>query len=372
MIYRDFMGLKLSALGLGTMRLPVVGGKGSDIDESLTAEMIAFAMENGINYYDTAYMYHAGNSEKVVGKILSGYPRDSFFLADKFPGFSEEAFSSPARIFEEQLAKCCTDRFDFYLFHSVTEKNIGGYLDPKYGIMDYLREQKKSGRIGHIGFSCHGDIDCLRRFLDAYRGELDFCQLEVNWFDWTYEKAAGSVALLREYGVPLWVMEPLRGGKLARIGEKYVSELNKLRPDETVPAWSFRFQQTIGATVVLSGMSDMEQLRQNIMTFSSDRPLNNAEFKALVDMGEDMQKSNMVPCTGCRYCTTVCPMELDIPKIIDIYNDNCFSGVVSVPQRAWRRFDPEKTPSACIGCRACEGICPQGIEVAGIMEMLKE
>lgn len=371
MVYRDFKGLKLSGLGLGTMRFPTVEGTKDEIDEAGAAAIVDYAMKNGINYYDTAYMYHHGQAELVIGKLLKKYPRDSYYLADKFPGFNEDNCKRVAEIFEDQLRKTGHDRFDFYLFHSVTGKNINWYLDPANGIMDYLLEQKKNGRIGHIGFSCHANFDDFKRFIDAYGEHLEFCQLQVNWFDWTYQDAKKKVELLRERGIGLWVMEPVRGGKLAVIGDSYAARLKAVRPDLTVPAWAFRFIQSIGATMTLSGMSNMQQIEENVATFADWTPLSETELDTLLTIADEMQKYNLAPCTSCRYCTTVCPVEIDIPKVIDIYNENCFAGALGTFKRYTVRLEEGKRPEDCLGCRACEGICPQGIKVADIMDKLK-
>lgn len=203
MIYRDFKGEKLSALGLGTMRMPVVNGKEESIDEAKAREMVDFAMQNGINYYDTAWMYHGGNSERMIGKILADYPRGSFNLATKFPGNIRENIGRVEEIFEEQLRKCRVGYFDFYLFHNVCEINVDNYMDPQYGVMEYLLKQKKEGRIRHLGFSTHGRVDVMRRFMDAYGNELEFCQIQLNYLDYKFQHAKEKVELIRQYGLPL-------------------------------------------------------------------------------------------------------------------------------------------------------------------------
>ena len=170
------------------MRLPVMDGKDGEIDRDAAREMFDCAMAGGINYYDTAWGYHNGNSELVTGENLSRYPRDSYYLATKFPGYDLANMPKVKEIFEEQLKKCQVDHFDFYLFHNVCEMNIDAYLDPKYGIYDYLMEQKKNGRIRHLGFSAHGDLPCLTRFLDAYGEHMEFCQLQINYLDWDTER----------------------------------------------------------------------------------------------------------------------------------------------------------------------------------------
>ncbi|MBR3361852.1 MAG: aldo/keto reductase, partial [Lachnospiraceae bacterium] len=244
MIYKDFQDLKLSALGMGNMRLPVIDGNDNKIDVDQTRQMIAYCMDHGINYYDTAFGYHGGNSEPVVGELLENYPRESFYLATKFPGYDLSNMPKVKEIFEEQIQKCRVEYFDFYLFHNVCEMNINQYLDPQYGIYDYLIEQKKNGRIKHLGFSTHGSIEVMTRFLEAYGKDMEFCQIELNYFDYLFQDAKGKVELLDKWNIPVWVMEPVRGGQLATLSDEYAKKLKELRPDEEVPAWAFRFLQT--------------------------------------------------------------------------------------------------------------------------------
>ncbi len=369
MIYKNFQDLKLSALGLGMMRLPVTGGNDAQIDEAAAEEMIDYAYKNGVNYFDTAWGYHEGNSELTAGKYLSKYPRESYYLATKFPGYDLSNMPKVREIFEKQLEKCRTEYFDFYLFHNVCEMNIDAYLDDKkYGIYTYLTEQKKNGRIRHLGFSAHGSYDVIRRFLEAYGKDMEFCQLQINYLDWSFQEAEKKVALLSEYGIPVWVMEPLRGGKLASLEKEDEEKLKALRPDETIPAWAFRFLQSLpSVTVTLSGMSDLEQLKENIRTFSEERPLNTAEMDALLGIAEQMVKKIALPCTACRYCTAHCPKGLDIPGLLALYNEHCFTGGGFIAPMALMAVPDDKLPSACIGCRSCEKVCPQQIKISEAM-----
>ncbi len=359
MIYKDFQDLKLSALGMGCMRLPTVDGQDANIDEAAAAAMVEYARSQGINYFDTAYMYHGGNSETVMGKILSKYPRESFYLASKFPGFSRENMMDPARIFEEQLGKCQTEYFDFYLFHNVCERNIDGFLNEKFGIHKYLVEQKKAGRIRHLGFSTHGSLTTIRRFLDAYGEDLEFCQIQLNWLDWNLQNAKEKVALIREYGLPVWVMEPVRGGRLVDLPDGDLEKLNALRPGVTTPEWAFRFLQSVeGVTMILSGMSNQTQLAENIATFRESKPLNETEWNTLMELSQSMMARNAVPCTGCSYCVEKCPMQIPIPDVLKLYNAMNDGGTErpGIPG-----------PAQCIGCGACQMMCPQGINIPGIM-----
>lgn len=368
MIYKSFKDLSLSALGLGCMRLPTVDGDDARIDEAKTAEMVAYAMENGINYYDTAWGYHNGNSELVMGKILSAYPRESFYLATKFPGYDIENMPKVKEIFERQLEKLQVDYFDFYLFHCLSASNIDEYLNPKNGILDYLLEQKKNGRIRHLGFSVHAPLEVMKRFLDAYGEHIEFAQVQLNWLDWSLQDAKAKVELLSSLGIPVWVMEPVRGGRLATLPEKYASRLATLRENTSVPEFAFRFLQSIPeVTVTLSGMSNFEQLRENIEIYKTEKPLDEKEISVLFDIAKDMTTKLSVPCTACRYCTSHCPMELDIPMLLELYNNHKFSGTAYMRPKELEELEENKLPTACIGCRSCEAVCPQQIGVSEVL-----
>ena len=373
MIYRDFQDLKLSALGMGAMRLPVIDGDDSKVDTAAAEEMVAYAMEHGINYYDTAWGYHSGQSELVMGNALKKYPRENYYLATKFPGYDLSNMDKVEEIFEEQLKKCQVEYFDFYLFHNVCEMNIDAYLDEKYGIYEYLIEQKRNGRIRHLGFSAHGSYGVIKRFLDAYGKDMEFCQLQLNYLDWSFQDAKAKVELLKEHDIPVWVMEPLRGGKLASLSEENTKKLREMRPDEETPAWAFRFLQSLPEVkVVLSGMSNMEQLQANIRTYEEDKPLSGEEMKNLLDIADSMLKKKTLPCTACHYCVSHCPQELDIPELLNLYNEHCFTEGGFIAPMALSSYPDDKKPSACIGCRSCEAVCPQQIKISEAMSDFAE
>lgn len=368
MIYRDFQDVKLSALGMGAMRLPVVDGDDSKIDEAAAFAMVDEAMARGVNYYDTAWGYHNGNSELVMGKALARHPREKFYLATKFPGYDLSNMGKVEEIFEKQLEKCQVEYFDFYLFHNVCEMNIDAYLDPKYGTYDYLLAQKKNGRIRHLGFSAHGDYDVMKRFLEAYGKDMEFCQIQLNYLDWDFQDAKRKVELLDQWNIPVWVMEPLRGGKLASLAPEDEAKLKALRPDEGIPAWAFRYLQSISSVVVtLSGMSNMEQMKENIATFETDKPLNETELETLHAIAQGMVKKIVLPCTACHYCTSHCPQGLDIPNLLSLYNEHCFTQGGFIAPMALSAIPADKQPSACIGCRSCEAVCPQDIKISEAM-----
>ena len=367
MVYRSFQDLQLSALGLGAMRLPVLRGDDAAVDFAATAEMVDYAMAHGINYYDTAWGYHGGNSEAALGQALAKYPRDSFYLADKFPGYDLSNMPKVKEIFEAQLARCGVEYFDFYLFHNVCEMNIDAYLDPQHGILDYLLEQKRAGRIRHLGFSAHGSYPVMQRFLDAYGQHMEFCQIQLNYLDWSFQDARAKLELLAAHHLPVWVMEPLRGGRLAKLPEPAAAQLRALRPEERIPAWAFRYLQSVpGVTVVLSGMSDLAQLQENVRTFETDRPLNDREMETLLSIADGML-NGILPCTACHYCVSHCPRGLDIPMLLELYNEHSFTGGGFIAPMALMAVPQEKHPSACVGCQSCEQVCPQQLHISAAM-----
>ena len=367
MIYNNFADIKISSLGYGCMRFPL--DENGKIDKSETKKLIDYAMANGINYYDTAWGYLGGESEIVTGELLSNYPRDSYYLASKFPGYDLNNMSKVEEIFERQLEKCGVEYFDFYLFHNVCELNIDGYLDPKFGIYDYLIKQKKNGRIKHLGFSTHGTYETITRFLDAYGKDMEFCQIQLNWLDWEFQNAKRVVELLDSLSIPVWVMEPVRGGRLTTLVPKYADKLKEVNSARTLANWAFNFVKSIpSVTVTLSGMSTMEQLTENIEIFSKEDILSEKEKDTLIMLGREITKVDALPCTGCKYCTEGCPMGINIPRIVDLYNEYSYSGMGFRINMAISSMDEDKKPSACIGCQACEALCPQNIKISEMMK----
>ncbi|MCI8609325.1 MAG: oxidoreductase [Firmicutes bacterium] len=368
MIYRKFQDLKLSMLGMGTMRLPVKNQNDADIDVEAAKEMVAYAMKQGVNYYDTAWGYHDGNSETVMGEILAEYPRESFYLASKFPGYDLANMPKVKEIFERQLEKCKVDYFDFYLVHNVCEMNIDAYLDESYGIYEYLMEQKRNGRIRHLGFSAHGSYEMMERFLEKYGQGMEFCQLQLNYVDWTLQADKEKMELAEKYHLPIWVMEPMRGGKLASLPEADAAKLAELRPEESVAAWAFRFLQSLPkVTVVLTGASTLEQITENIEIFGESRPLSEAEMEILLSIADGML-DGVLPCTACHYCTSHCPKGLDIPMLLDLYNEHNFTGGGFIAPMALMAVAEDKQPASCIGCKSCEAVCPQQIKIADALK----
>ena len=368
MLYNEACGEKLSRLGFGCMRLPLTADKA--IDQAELERMVDYAIANGVNYFDTAYPYHGGHSEIAIGKALRKHPRDSWFLANKYPGHQIAATYNPAEIFEDQLKKCGVEHFDFYLLHNVYENSYGVYTDPKWGILDYFAEQVRLGRIRHLGFSSHARPDTLEKFLDYAGDRMEFCQIQLNYLDWSLQDAKAKYDLLTARNLPVWVMEPLRGGRLAALSDADTAKLKALRPEESTAAWSFRWLQNLpNVKVVLSGMSAFDQMADNVKTFSGGAAQTAAEAALLEDIADGMKDA--LPCTRCRYCCDGCPMGLDIPMLIHAYNDVKFAQDMTVPMQ-FDALPEDKRPSACLACGACAAVCPQNIDIPGALAELNE
>lgn len=373
MIYKNFQNLQLSALGLGCMRLPVIDGDNSKIDMVKSAEMVAYAIENGINYFDTAWGYHNGNSESAIGELLSKYPRNSYFLASKFPGYDPTTIFRKEEIFVSQLKKLKTDYFDFYLFHNLCDVNFDYYMDEekKYGLFEYLMQKKAEGKIKHLGFSVHANNEMTEKFLDKYGDYMEFCQIQLNWLDYEFQDAKGKLEMLKKRNIPVFVMEPVRGGKLVSLDPKSEGRLRQLRPLATIPEWAFRYIQSFDhVCVTLSGMSNMAQLTQNVKTFCDDLPTTEKENEVLYSIAKEMIK-NTVPCTECKYCVQYCPQQLDIPDLLYRYNELSFARG-GFPVKSLEFIPKDKRPEKCIGCKSCESVCPQKIQISKVLSTFND
>lgn len=363
MIYKSFQDIALSRLGMGNMRLPVQGGKsGAPIDRIRAQEIIDYAMENGINYYDTAYVYHGGESEKFLGEAMKKYPRESYHLATKYLVFANPDYKA---VFEEQLERLQTDYIDFYLIHGISDDIYQSYMEN--GCIEYFLEQKKAGRIRYLGFSAHASVETLTKAADHH--QWDFAQIQLNYFDWKYGSAAKEYKALEERNIPIMVMEPVRGGRLAALSSEAEEMLKAAHPDWSMASWAMRFAKRLPQVqVILSGMSNMEQIRDNIRTFQEPEGLTDADAELLMRACEAFKKQISVPCTSCRYCCDDCPMKIDIPAYLDVYNSYKTDG--SWALKRMDNIESEGKPSDCIGCGACAGRCPQSIRIPEIMSEL--
>lgn len=361
---KAFKDLQLSCLGMGNMRLPLNGPKDTDIDMEKAQAIIDYAMAHGINYYDTAYVYHNGESERFLGKAMAKYPRESFCLATKFNYNANPDYKA---VFEEQLERLNTDYIDFYLLHAIGDGTADKYID--CGCIEYFEEQKKLGRIRYLGFSAHASVETLERV--ASLREWDFAQIQLNYFDWNFSTAKAEYEVLTSHNIPVIVMEPVRGGKLANLTDECNAELKAEQPDWSIASWAFRWLQRLdNVQVVLSGMTTMDQMVDNVATFSEGEALTDAQEEKLFEVVQNFRSQVVIPCTGCRYCTEDCPMGIDIPKMMNIYNGFKVDGPWALA--GLKDVEEGHTPADCIGCGACTGHCPQNIQIPEVMQQLAE
>lgn len=366
MVYKNFKDeIKISRLGMGNMRLPEKNTEnGTVIDYEAAKAIIDQAMKAGVNYFDTAYIYHGGESEVFTGKALKEYPRESYYVADKFNYQANPDYKAQ---FAEQLNRLQLDYIDFYLIHGVQDYFVDDAI--KCGCIDYFNQMKAEGKIRYFGFSFHGTPDALRKILAA--NTWDFVQIQLNYYDWLYEDAKTIYEILDKAGIPIMVMEPVHGGMLADLGTNANKILKEAAPSRSIASWAMRWVKSIPRVqVILSGMSNVEQLQDNVMTIS-ETPDVTAEEQALIEKACAIVRTNTaVPCTKCRYCVPNCPMELDIPYLLSQYNDAKLGG-------NWRLGNlstvvGDKLPSACVACGACAEHCPQSFDIPKYMAELAE
>ena len=406
-------GDKVSLLGYGMMRLPVEAGGSarenpdSSIDQEMVNKQVDYALEHGINYFDTSPAYCKGLSERATGIALARHPRNSYYIATKLSNFAQDTWTTEASqsMFENSLKELQTDYIDYLLLHSIggenkdlnsTELFNARFIDN--GILDWLVEQKKAGRIRNLGFSYHGDVkifDMLLQWHDEGKYHWDFVQIQMNYVDWNYAKrinerntnASYLYNELHRRGIPVVIMEPILGGRLANQPDFIVKQMKEREPETPVARWAFRFAGTPeGVLTVLSGMTYMEHLEQNLATFSPLRPITSEENEFLMKVAEEFVELKTVPCTACNYCMP-CPYSLNIPSIFGYYNKSITDGAMPAgnhDSKAYREakkrfligFDravpPLRQPNHCIGCGKCKPECPQGIDIPNELHRIDE
>ena len=363
MEYRDFKGEQVSRLGMGTMRMPREDDKdGAPIDYERAEAVIDCAYGSGITYFDTAWPYHEGTAEAFVGRALvARHPRESFKLATKFNFRANPDFRY---VFETQLERLQTDYIDFYLCHAVMDNSADSYLT--CGCIDYLCEQREKGRIRHLGFSSHAAPDTLRRFIAA--ADWEFVQIQLNYLDWKYSTTKEEHDIIAEAGLPIIVMEPVRGGRLASLTPRAEAMLREAHPTWSMASWAMRWVKSLPQVqTVLSGMTTIEQVLDNAATFSDEEPLSADDLELLAQARDAFHDELVVPCTSCRYCTETCPAGIDIPEVLRLYNKIKMGSQTS---RAKIAALEGGHPEDCIGCGLCLSQCPQGIDTPAIMEEL--
>ncbi|WP_343209543.1 aldo/keto reductase [Anaerolentibacter hominis] len=368
MIYREYKGTekKVSLMGLGCMRFPLEAGSKTKIDEEKAEKIVDCAYENGVTYFDTAWPYHGGESETFMGKVLKKYPRESYCLVTKMPGWLVEKPEDAAYYFEKQLERLKTDYFDFYLLHDVNRDRWPHY--EKNHLYEFCMEMKKQGKIRNLGFSFHDTPEILEQIINEK--DWDFVQIQLNYLDWTKQDAKGQYELIRKKGIPCMVMEPVRGGALAGLDEESEKLLKTARPDLSIASWAMRFAASKpNVLTVLSGSSSLEQLQDNLKTMNHFEPYTEAEY-ALIEEAVKIYTSNVtIPCTGCRYCMD-CPAGVDIPKMFAMYNEYKLHKKPGRYQNAYAEVEEEICAHNCVACGQCVEHCPQKIDIPVQMEML--
>ena len=359
---------KMPKLGFGLMRLPEKDGV-INLDE--VCRMVDAYLDAGLTYFDTAYVYHGGNSEKIVKEALvKRHPRESFTLATKLPAWCMKEEADRDRIFNEQLERCGVDYFDFYLLHSIEDGSNGDTYD-RLNCWEWGKEKKAQGKIRHFGFSFHGSPEYLEELLEAHP-EAEFVQIQLNYADWENPVVCSGrlYEILRRYNKPMVIMEPVKGGTLAKLTPDLEAKFKAVRPESSIASWALRFAASQpGVMTVLSGMSTPEQMADNLQTFAHFEPLSDTEKAVVEEVRKIIMSVEQIGCTACRYCTDGCPQKINIPEIFKAYNRILTYGEQPGAHEQYRRLLSEGSGAAgsCIACGQCEGACPQQIPVIARM-----
>ena len=361
-------GKDVSLLGFGCMRLPFVDEETQEIDFAAAQAMVDHALANGVNYFDTAFMYHRGNSEKFLGKALAKHSRDSFFLADKLPIWNVKTPEDVDSLFAKQLDRCNVSFFDFYLAHSLNKKYYK--IFQQHGVYEKLRKMKEDGKITHLGFSFHDNAEMLERILIDY--SWDFVQIQLNYIDWETCDAKSLYALLEKYKLPVVIMEPVRGGALATLTDNALGILKKANSEASVASWAIRYAASLpNVMTVLSGMSSMAQLEDNIKTMTPFRPLSEEEYAVIGQAAMAYMGAGSIPCTGCRYCLP-CPSGVDIPRVFAMYNHYKANNNKIYFMNNYQSLRESEQAGNCTSCSACVERCPQAIAIPEFMAEVAE
>ncbi len=352
------LGIETSLLGFGCMRFPTT--KDGNIDEVLAEKMLDKAIANGVNYIDTAFPYHNGESEPFVGKVLKKYPRDSFYLATKLPVWEVKKEEDIERIFNNQLSRLQTDYVDFYLMHAMSKDRWDEMK--KFGCVEKLEKLQKEGKIKNLGFSFHDDYSAFEEIINAR--DWDFCQIQLNYMDTEDQAGMKGYELAASKNIPMSIMEPVKGGSLAVLSDDIMDEFHNVDEEASAASFALRFVGTLPYVMtVLSGMSNMEQLDDNLNTFNDFKPMSDADNKAVEKVKAILKSRVQNSCTGCRYCMP-CPFGVDIPECFSVWNRyHMFQNYNSVSWNWDNLVRENKLPSVCKECGKCESVCPQHLNI---------
>lgn len=353
------LGISTSLLGFGCMRFPT-NADGS-INEEEALAMIDRAYQAGVTYFDTAYPYHGGMSEVVTGKALARYPRDSYYLATKLPLWSVKALEDVERIFSEQLERLQKDHVDFYLMHALGKDRW--QFAKELDVLGHCEKLRAEGKIRYLGFSFHDNYEAFEEIITSYK--WDFCQIQLNYMDKDTQATLKGVELAEKLGIPIVVMEPVKGGSLANLPSEGINELfQKVRPGATASSWALRYAGSFdNVKVVLSGMSTMEQVEDNLSTFAGFEPLSDEEQAVIEKVSDALRSRVQNGCTGCRYCMP-CPAGVDIPRCFGIWNQYHIYDNVNEARWNWKNgINEANKASNCVKCGKCEQACPQHIAI---------
>lgn len=358
------LGKEISRLGYGGMRFPK---NGDEVDVDAAVQLLRKAYEMGINYFDTAMVYHKGESEKIFGKAFEPYPRDSYLIADKMSIWLCSDEEDMKARFYNQLKTLKTDYIDFYLVHSLNRNHYKKVKD--LHCVEFLQQMKQEGKIKHLGFSFHDTYQVFTQILNDYT--WDFVQIQLNYLDWHNQGAEQLYRELERRNLPVMVMEPVRGGYLATIDSERAKPFLELEPQRSIASWAIRWVESLPqVAVVLSGMSDLQQLEDNVATMTHFEPMNEQELAAIDRVVEEIRKVNEIPCTGCRYCMD-CPMGVDIPEIFSIYSQyKIFGKDKAFVQDYEEVVEHGNGAEHCVRCMACTTKCPQMIAIPDKLEMI--
>ena len=358
------LGKEISRLGYGGMRFPK---NGDEVDMDAAVQLLRKAYEMGINYFDTAMVYHKGESEKIFGKAFEPYPRDSYLIADKMSIWLCSDEEDMKARFYNQLKTLKTEYIDFYLVHSLNRNHYKKVKD--LHCVEFLQQMKQEGKIKHLGFSFHDTYQVFTQILNDYT--WDFVQIQLNYLDWHNQGAEQLYRELERRNLPVMVMEPVRGGYLATIDSERAKPFLELEPQRSIASWAIRWVESLPqVAVVLSGMSDLQQLEDNVATMTHFEPMNEQELAAIDRVVEEIRKVNEIPCTGCRYCMD-CPMGVDIPEIFSIYSQyKIFGKEKAFVQDYEEVVEHGNGAEHCVRCMACTTKCPQMIAIPDKLEMI--